>query len=150
MVFREVPHPIELEYTRSQFWGGRKPECPEETLEVRLRSTETQSTYNIGSRGGRRDWCPLRQPDFPRSTAQSILSRWSPIQISTSSIRAYVCWVITIHFCVWTRLNINFISRVVVKTKTVLLQMLVFVENRKKSSAILNFQNPSFSIKPLS
>ena len=29
------------------FWGGRKPECPEETLEVRLRSTETQSTYNI-------------------------------------------------------------------------------------------------------
>ena len=33
----------------------RKPECPEETLEVRLRSTETQSTYNIFSRGGRRD-----------------------------------------------------------------------------------------------
>ena len=32
---------------RSQFWGGRKPECPEKTLEVRLRSTETQSTYNI-------------------------------------------------------------------------------------------------------
>ena len=30
-----------------QFCGGRKPECPEETLEVRLRSTETQSTYNI-------------------------------------------------------------------------------------------------------
>ena len=24
-----------------------KPECPEETLEVRLRSTETRSTYNI-------------------------------------------------------------------------------------------------------
>ena len=23
--------------SRSQFWGGRKPECPEETLEVRLR-----------------------------------------------------------------------------------------------------------------
>ena len=33
--------------TRSQFCGGRKPECPEETLEVRLRLTETQSTYNI-------------------------------------------------------------------------------------------------------
>ena len=32
--------------TRSQFCGGRKPECPEETLEVRLRLTETQSTYN--------------------------------------------------------------------------------------------------------
>ena len=30
------------------FWGGRKPECPEKTLEVRFqRSTETRSTYNI-------------------------------------------------------------------------------------------------------
>ena len=28
-----------LNYTRNQFCGGRKPECPEETLEVRLRST---------------------------------------------------------------------------------------------------------------
>ena len=37
------------------------------------------------NRGGRRDWCPLRQPDFPRSTAQGILSRWSPIQISWTS-----------------------------------------------------------------
>ena len=35
-----------LNETRSQFCGGRKPECPEETLEVRLRSTETRSTYN--------------------------------------------------------------------------------------------------------
>ena len=35
------------EITRSEFWGGRKPECPEETLEVRLRSTETQSTYYV-------------------------------------------------------------------------------------------------------
>ena len=35
----------------------------EETLEVRLRSTETQFTYYICSRGGRRDWCPLRQID---------------------------------------------------------------------------------------
>ena len=33
--------------TRSQFCGGRKPECPEKTLEVRLRLTQTQSTYNI-------------------------------------------------------------------------------------------------------
>ena len=33
--------------TRSQFCRGRKPECPEETLEVKLRLTETQSTYNI-------------------------------------------------------------------------------------------------------
>ena len=33
--------------TRSQFCGGRKPEYPEETLEVRLRLIETQSTYNI-------------------------------------------------------------------------------------------------------
>ena len=36
-----------LNYARSQFCGGRKPECPEKTLEVRLRSTETRSTYNI-------------------------------------------------------------------------------------------------------
>ena len=49
----------------SQFWWGRKPECPEETLEVKLRSTETQSTYNICSWGGRRDRCSQRQPDFP-------------------------------------------------------------------------------------
>ena len=40
------------------------------------------------SRCGRRDWCPLRQPDFPKSTAQGILSRWSPIRISTPSKRA--------------------------------------------------------------
>ena len=33
--------------TRSQFCGGRKPECPEKTLEVRLRLTQTQSTKNI-------------------------------------------------------------------------------------------------------
>ena len=33
--------------TRGQFCGGRKPECPEKTLEVRLRLTETQSSYNI-------------------------------------------------------------------------------------------------------
>ena len=33
--------------TRSQFCGGRKPECPEKTLEVRLRLTQTQCTYNI-------------------------------------------------------------------------------------------------------
>ena len=34
-------------WPKSQFRGGMKPECPEKTLEVRLRSTETQSTYNI-------------------------------------------------------------------------------------------------------
>ena len=28
------------------------------TVEVRLRSTKTQPTYNICCRGGRRDWCP--------------------------------------------------------------------------------------------
>ena len=33
--------------TRSQFCGGRKPECLEKTLEVRLRLTQTQSTCNI-------------------------------------------------------------------------------------------------------
>ena len=38
---------IELIKTRIQFCGGRKPESPEKTLKVRLRSTETQSTYNI-------------------------------------------------------------------------------------------------------
>ena len=27
--------------------GGRKPECPEKTLEVSLRLTQTQSTYNV-------------------------------------------------------------------------------------------------------
>ena len=27
--------------------GGRKPECPEKTLEVSLRVTQTQSTYNV-------------------------------------------------------------------------------------------------------
>ena len=52
-------------YNGSRFWGERKPEFPEKTLEVRLRSTETLPTDNICSRGGRRDWCPLRQPDFP-------------------------------------------------------------------------------------
>ena len=44
----------------------RKPECPEKTLKARLRSTETQSTYNICSRGGRCDRCALRQPGFPK------------------------------------------------------------------------------------
>mgnify|MGYP007094272032 CR=1 FL=1 len=29
------------------FWGGRKPECAEKTLEVTLRSTKTQPTYNM-------------------------------------------------------------------------------------------------------
>ena len=29
-------------------------------------------TYNICSTGGRRDWWPLRQPDFPKSTEQWI------------------------------------------------------------------------------
>ena len=33
--------------TRSQFCGGRKPESPEKTLEVKLRLTETRSIYNI-------------------------------------------------------------------------------------------------------
>ena len=56
-------HHSEIDSTWSQFWGGRKPDCPEKTLEVRLRSTETQFTYYICSRGGRRDWCPLRQID---------------------------------------------------------------------------------------
>ena len=37
------------------FEEGGNLECPEKTLEVRLRSTETQSTYNICSRGGRCD-----------------------------------------------------------------------------------------------
>ena len=32
---------------KSQFWGGRKPECLEKIIEVRLRSSKTQSTYNI-------------------------------------------------------------------------------------------------------
>ena len=64
--------------TRSRLWGERKSECSENTLEVRLRSTETQPVYNICSKGGRRDWCPLRQPDFPRSTAQGIYPDGKP------------------------------------------------------------------------
>ena len=43
------------EITKSQFCGGWKAEFPEETLEVGLRSTETQSTNYICSRGERRD-----------------------------------------------------------------------------------------------
>ena len=58
-------HHSQMDKIGSRFWGGRKPEYPEKTLEVRLRSTETQSLYNIYSGGGRRDWCSLRQPDFP-------------------------------------------------------------------------------------
>jgi len=40
-------------------------ECPEKILKVRLRSTETQLTYNICSRGGWHDLSPLHLPDFP-------------------------------------------------------------------------------------
>ena len=54
-------------YNGSRFWGGRKLVCPEKTLKVRLRSAATQPAYNSVNcrRGVRRDWCPLRQPDFP-------------------------------------------------------------------------------------
>ena len=59
-------------------WWGRKRECPEETLKVRLRSTQTQSTYNICSRGGRSDWFfslwyvkwPSIRNQYPRDTAK--------------------------------------------------------------------------------
>ena len=48
-------------------------------IEVRLRSTEIQPTYNICSTGGRRDWWPPHQPDFPRSTTREIIIRiWCP------------------------------------------------------------------------
>ena len=50
-------------------------------VEVMLRSTETRSTYSICSRGGRRDWCPLPQPDYLWSTTQGIYghpSRYQP------------------------------------------------------------------------
>ena len=50
IVFNGVLH-IEL----SQFCGGRKQECPEETVEVRLRSTENSIHIQHCSRGGRRD-----------------------------------------------------------------------------------------------
>ena len=39
---------------------------------------KTQSTYYICSREGRRDWCPLRQPDNPTLCA---LSRWARILV---------------------------------------------------------------------
>ena len=59
------------------------------------------------------------------------------------------------HYKSYLRLNpplrtFYFSRTVVVKAKTaVLLQMLVFVENGKIAAAMLNFQNPSSSIKPL-
>ena len=71
-------------YNGSWFTGGRKPECQEKTLEVRLRSTETQPTYNICSRVGRRDWCPLRQSDFPNvmSLTEQLWNFWKAKQPS--------------------------------------------------------------------
>ena len=49
-----------------------KPECLEKTLQVRLRSTKTQSTYNTRSRSGGYDLWPLHQPDSLKSTARQI------------------------------------------------------------------------------
>ena len=53
-----MSNPVSIEFSNT--WPSVIPEvnfdeCPEETLEVRLRSTETQSTNNTCSRGGRRD-----------------------------------------------------------------------------------------------
>ena len=64
---------------------GVPGENPRSQVEIDWNSIHMQHC----SRGGRCDWCPLRQPDFPRSTAHGILSRWPPIQISTPSNRAY-------------------------------------------------------------
>ena len=68
---------------RSQFCGGRKPEYPEETLEVRLRLTETQSTYNIVVEVEGVIDVHYASLTFPRSTAQGIYldghpSRYQP------------------------------------------------------------------------
>ena len=75
---------IHIYRTRSQFCGGRKPECPEKTLEVRLRLTETQSTYNIVVEV--EGMIDVHYASL--TSAQGILSRWSPIQISSPSNRA--------------------------------------------------------------
>ena len=57
-------------------------------MESCYNSTEAQSTYNIVVEVEGVIDVHYGQPDFPRSTAQGILSRWSPIQISAPSNRA--------------------------------------------------------------
>ena len=73
----------EAPLTWSGFQGspGAPGENPRSQVEIDRNSIHIHTAFVV--RGGRRDWSPLRQPDFPRSTAQGILSRWSPIQIST-------------------------------------------------------------------
>ena len=61
------------------------------TLGVRLRSTETQPTYdprpelNPGHRGGRHGWWPLNHPDSPKGIPSSLkISRTCDVQITSS------------------------------------------------------------------
>lgn len=46
-----------------------KSDYQEKTLDVRMRSTETESVYN-DCRGGKGDWWPQHQPDSLRDTAR--------------------------------------------------------------------------------
>ena len=66
--------------TRSHFCGGRKPECPEKTLEVRSEIDSNSIHIQHCSRGGRRDWCPclLYTSPSPRdlSTSRMPSSAW--------------------------------------------------------------------------
>ena len=56
----------------SRFWWRMKSEYTERILEVRLRWTDIQPSYNICSRGGRREWWTPRQPNSTRNTAREI------------------------------------------------------------------------------
>ena len=59
-------HPVQMFLTgaRVDFGEGGKPEYPEKNSHVRLRSTETNPTYD--TRGGRRNRRIQRQLDFPK------------------------------------------------------------------------------------
>ena len=67
------------------FRWGRKPEYPAKTLEVKLRSTETQATNYICSRGEIDD---LNASLTSQGVQHGRFPRWSPIQLSTPSNKA--------------------------------------------------------------
>jgi len=55
----------------SRLWGERSAQRkPSKSGWDRVKVSPHTTFCN---RGGRRDWCPLYQPDFPRSTAQGII-----------------------------------------------------------------------------
>ena len=69
-----VPNAKFFSFSPYPGWTILRSEWPERTLEVRLGTTETQSTHNICSKGGRRHWCSLRQLDFPDSSLLNVIS----------------------------------------------------------------------------